>query len=369
MDFLNSNLAFDASFSHGDGAYLYDVNGERFFDVWLGSGTLLFGHGGSKKNNGEVEIDLLPDGKRFSDNCWGLVRDLVDFKIKALGFQTGGSSAVSRACRLARALTNRKKIAVIGDFWHGSDDAFLFKKSNQIISTGVFDFQLDGMNWYKDFQSFLDQRDLSEFAGVIVEPLQGANPSVSTFDKLGVADRSRLKSEGVFLIVDEVITGFREQYGSCLSSREIKPDIVIFGKTIGLGFPVGLVLLSEDAPISSNKMPFWGGTFAASPTQLSHVFSSLKCLSVFEYGILGSNLSILKNHIEHILDGTDFFLNCGKAFGRIAHKGSKQTTSRDFVSTQNSKIHFTEILMKHGLYVGNNGLVFPSSFCFYECTR
>ena len=93
-------------------------------------------------------------------------------------------------------------------------------------------------------------------------------------------NREKLREHGVMLLCDEVITGFRERYGSCNSSRGVNPDIVIFGKTAALGFPIGLVLVNRNTTSQMNELPFWGGTSSASPTQIHYLKKSFLKLIV-----------------------------------------------------------------------------------------
>ena len=79
---------------------------------------------------------MLPE-VNIPEQCKPLINKLVNFKVGSLGIQTSGSSAITRACRIARALTGKRLIALIGDFWHGSEDEFLFRHNYEFLSAGL----------------------------------------------------------------------------------------------------------------------------------------------------------------------------------------------------------------------------------------
>ena len=231
MIFLNSNLDDDPEFVTGYEGYLIGKTGEKLFDTWIGS-RLIFGHERSK-TIASIE-KMLPDGPTLDSEFKGLISDLVDFDIAAIGLQTGGSAAVSRAIRLARSYTKKDPIAVIGKFWHGSDNEFLFKNNKIQFSSGVPISQQDNIVWFNNISEFLNCHNRSEFAALICEPYQGADPSICTLGALTDEVRAELRNDNTLLIVDEIITAFREKYGSCNQSRRVDPDIVIFGKALAL---------------------------------------------------------------------------------------------------------------------------------------
>ena len=95
MLLLNSNLDYDPHFIKSEGAYLIDSNGSTFFDTWLGSGTLIFGH---ERKVQDTDL-LLPTGPNLDKLFLDSIRESVEFNVGAFGLQTSGSSAVSRAIR------------------------------------------------------------------------------------------------------------------------------------------------------------------------------------------------------------------------------------------------------------------------------
>lgn len=368
MKFLNSNLEDNPEIISGDGPWLRTVDGRKLFDCWLGSGTLIFGH--EKTDYAPVGTKMLPSGVKLEEGFQIALKALVNFQIASIGFQTGGSAAVSRACRLARAATGRTKIAVVGNFWHGSDDNFLFKNHHEPLSTGVVSDNGLLVQYFEDTASFIANAQLTDFAALMVEPFQGSNPSHSMLDDITPAVRDNMKAAGTLLICDEVITGFRECYGSCLESRRVEPDIVVFGKAIANGFPVGVVLVSDSVPITAKQLPFWGGTFAASPWQISVISSHLNRLNDLKYEALISNHIEMKNYLKSNIHFENFGyeLNYGPFFARISIL-NRGKTAREFLSDQgNARRKMHDELLDKGIHIGHNGLIFPSIYNIAEAT-
>ena len=356
MIFLNSNLAHNPVFVEGKGAYLIDRKGELAFDTWLGSGTLIFGH----DKTTEKSEKLLPSGPDLDQLFFDNLSDCVDFSIGAIGFQTSGSSAVTRAVRLARAATRKDVVVVIGSFWHGSENEFLFKNDKRDISVGLTSNSHSDVVWFSSLGQALSCIDTQRTAAILVEPFQGADPEHHLFDNLPVNWRDHLREQNILLICDEIITGFRQCYGSCHISRMFDPDIVLFGKAIGGGFPVGVVVVNQDVLAEYEfSLPFWGGTFSASPIQLRAVTETLAKLKTINYCTLEKNLQKLIHVMKKHSSETGLSIKSGCNFARISGKVAE--TARSFVAPDKAFELMRRRLLKHErIFVGHNGLVFPS---------
>ena len=341
-----------------------DAGGRKLFDTWLGSGTLLLGHGHPWS---EVALKMLPDGVPISSNFLQLLSQTVNFEVGGIGFQTSGSSAVNRAVRLVRALSGKSKIAVLGSFWHGSDNEFLFARNKVQISTGVQDVCQSEVQWFETFDDFFNYKHKDDFAALLAEPHQGSDPSVNMLD-LTQEQRLDLKERNIYIIADEIISGFRERYGSCSSSRAAAPDIVVFGKAIGLGFPVGVVLASKDCMRMQSKLPFWGGTFSASPTQINIINRALELLLRTEYENIHKNHSELVGLVESIASEYGFSVKTGCSFSRLVRQ-NESLNARGFMSEKKDFSVLRDALRAQHLYVGHNALMFPSIYSVRQSLR
>ena len=361
MILFNSNLLQNPKIVSGHKQWLIDDEGVQLFDCWLGSGSLLFGHEGHTL----INTEMLPEGISIDPKFRELLSELVDFRIGGLGLQTSGSSAVTRALRVARALTGRQKVAVIADFWHGSDGDLLFKGPRKKMTSGIPDAYQSDMDWFANLRDFFSLNKLTDYAALLAEPHQGSDPSRSVLDELTEDNRSCLRGNGVLLVLDEMITGFREQYGSCRSSRRFDPDIVIFGKALALGYPVGMVLVNEKQTKGVTKYPFWGGTFSASPTQMTRIRSSLIRLKDLDYSLLGRNHEILEHRLSKLCAQNGYIVRTGGGFSRVLNEKAR-VLARGFLADD---LEFKELQRKffhERIYLANNALVFPSVYNINE---
>jgi len=368
MKLLNSNLSLNPTFKDANGPWLIDGKDNQFFDCWLGSGTLIFGH--EPLNLSPHHTTLLPEGPQHLEEIINLLSEACPFNPGGFGFQTSGSAAIHRACRIARAITKKKKIAVFSHFWHGSDDSFLFSgPEKKQISLGIPLSSQAEIVWFNSVDDFLSQSH-SEFAALIFEPYQGSDPSIQTI-KVTSELRSELKEKNIILIADEVITGFRSQYGSSLPSREIIPDIIVFGKVIAGGFPCGVVAFNEEIEQRlSEKDFFWGGTFAASPIQLNALKLNLIRLKSLDYSKIKENLTDLVAYLRHVLIDSESEIKANNGFARIYYV--KPSTNDDLTSRGfRNKVDVTapELLIKNKIFINRNGLIFPSIFNIKDCIK
>ncbi len=330
----------------------------------------MFGHARYNYNS----KSMLPKGPAISEEDYSHLNSLVGFRIGHLGLQTSGSGAITRACRLARAITGKNRIVVVGDFWHGSDGEFLFRHNKEKISTGIPNEHMSNVRWIASTEDFEEILEAEDIAAILVEPYQGSDPSKNMLESISGDVRQRLRDKRILLIADEIITGFKEQYGSCSISRMANPDIVVLGKAAALGYPVGLVLVSSESFFSDDDVemcrPFWGGTFSASPEQLVRLFSSLRCLRDFNYNLYNTSLEGIVNYIEDSCElfGIGYELRRGKLFARI-REIADSSTARSFMSKRaaaGARSRLEETLEKSGLHVASNGLVFGSCYDPYK---
>ena len=357
MRFFNSNLIGNPVYTASAGPWLYDKEKRAIFDTWLGSGTLILGH--CDEDVG-FPMKMLPDGLGISMKQEELLERLVDFRIGGLGFQTSGSSAVTRAIRLARAITEKEKIVVIGGFWHGSEDELLFRENKIELSTGIPKLFQKNVVWFDSLGVALQNLDPASTAGVIIEPYQGSDPSKNMLADLTEERRNYLRDNNILLICDEIINGFRERYGSCSTSRSVDPDIVVLGKSIARGFPIGLVIISQKALDPIKKLPFWGGTFSASPGQMTYMFDTLEKLSTLDYQYIAKNLSELIERLSHRIVEFGLQITTGCNYARVKRESS--ISARAFVDQDRAFEGFRKTMHEDAIYIAKNGLVFPSIF-------
>lgn len=236
----------------GEGAYLIDVDGNRYIDYVLSWGPLVLGHAYPKV------IDALKDAlmrgtsygapTAIENDLAQLVIDTVP-SIEMIRFVNSGTEACMSALRLARAYTGRTKIVKFAGNYHGHADMLLVQAGSGVATFGLPDSpgvpkgttENTLIAPYNDLDAV---RDLFEaqphaIAGVIVEPI-AANMGFVMPDEGYLKGLIDLCHEyGALLILDEVMTGFRVSPGGAQQAFDLEPDITCMGKVIGGGLPVG----------------------------------------------------------------------------------------------------------------------------------
>ncbi len=243
---------FDAGIviSHGQGSRVWDENGAEYVDYLIGSGPMLLGHGHPEVM--EAVLEQLPKGMTFfANNAKGI--ELAEAICEAVPcceqvrFVTSGGEADMYAIRLARAYTGKTKILKFEGGYHGmsAEAQMSLAPSVQVNfpkavpdSAGIPQDVADNIliapfNDLVAVESLLSEHD--DVAAIIVEPLQRIIPQQSGYLQ-GLRDLCTKHS--VLLIFDEIVTGFRLEYGGAQERYGVTPDICTLGKIIGGGFPL-----------------------------------------------------------------------------------------------------------------------------------
>jgi glutamate-1-semialdehyde 2,1-aminomutase len=243
----------------GHGARVWDAAGREYIDYLLGSGPMLLGHGHPEVQ--EVVRAQLGRGTTFFTNNEEAIRlaaDIVDAVpcAEQVRFVSTGSEADLYAMRLARAVTGRDKILKFEGGYHGMSDYGLMSLAPQKpgnfprpvpdsagIPASVRDEMLIAPFNDLDAVTTLVEEHRDTLAAIIVEPCQRLiEPRPGFLEGL----RALTRANGLLLIFDEVVTGFRYAYGGAQERYGVTPDICTLGKAIGGGFPLAAVAASTD---------------------------------------------------------------------------------------------------------------------------
>jgi len=248
------NVTHEVIIAEGKAGHVWDVSGNEYIDYLLGSGPMIVGHAHPEVT--EVVQQVAGKGTTFfANNPYGikLAAEIVDAVACAekVRFVSSGSEADAYAMRLARAHTKRDKILKFEGGYHGMSDYGLMslapkRQSNfpQPIpdSAGIPKSLRDEMLVapYNDLDTVasLIREHKGELAGIIVEPFQRLIPPKPGFLE-GL--RKLTQENGMVLIFDEVVTGFRFAYGGAQAYYGVTPDVCTLGKAIGGGFPLAAI--------------------------------------------------------------------------------------------------------------------------------
>jgi glutamate-1-semialdehyde 2,1-aminomutase len=277
----------------GEGAFLIDVDGNRYIDYVLSWGPLILGHAYP-----EV-VDCLMEATRNGTSYGApspLEVELAELiqsfmpAIEMMRFVNSGTEATMSALRLARAYTHRDKIIKFEGCYHGHADMLLVQAGSGVATLGLPDSpgvpaaaaQDTLVARFNDLQSVeaLFERYPGQIAAVIVEPVAGNMGVVPPAEGFlpGLSDLT--EQNGALLIFDEVMTGFRVHPGGAQALYGIEPDLTTLGKVIGGGLPVGAYGGREDimSLIAPSGPVYQAGTLSGNPLAMSAGIATLHVL-------------------------------------------------------------------------------------------
>ncbi|MGH8499822.1 MAG: glutamate-1-semialdehyde 2,1-aminomutase, partial [Methylococcales bacterium] len=238
--------------ARAEGAYIIDVDGNRYID-YIGSwGPMIAGHAHPKVL--QAVSDVMKNGLSFGvPNALEVTMAETLTRLipscEMVRMVNSGTEATLSAIRLARGATGRNKIVKFEGCYHGHGDSFLVKAGSGMLTLGIPDSpgvpkELADLTLtlpYNDFDAAtkLFEETGKDIAGLIVEPIVGNANCILPKDGYLQHLRNLCTQYGSILIFDEVMTGFRVALGGAQARYGVTPDLSTFGKIIGGGMPVG----------------------------------------------------------------------------------------------------------------------------------
>ncbi|BAU65983.1 glutamate-1-semialdehyde aminomutase [Stanieria sp. NIES-3757] len=280
-------------FDRVKGAYIWDVDGNKYIDYVGTWGPAICGHAHPEVI--EALHQALEKGTSFGapsvqENILAeMVIDAVP-SIEVVRFVNSGTEACMSVLRLMRAFTGRDKIIKFEGCYHGHADMFLVKAGSGVATLGLPDSPGVPKSTttttltapYNDLEAvktlFAENKD--QIAGVILEPVVGNSgfiiPDAGFLEGL----REITQENGSLLVFDEVMTGFRIAYGGAQEKFGVTPDLTTLGKVIGGGLPVGAYggrkdIMSMVAPAGPM---YQAGTLSGNPLAMTAGIKTLELL-------------------------------------------------------------------------------------------
>jgi glutamate-1-semialdehyde 2,1-aminomutase len=308
---VNSNFRLNISptplvFERGEGAYLYDVDGNRLIDYYLGMGPMILGHKPQALVDAvksQIDNGILFAGQTAIEaEAARLVCELVP-SAERMRFGSSGSEVDQAAMRLARAATGRTKILKFEGHYHGWFDNVLWSTAPALDAAGPADAPtpvIGSKGQLKDtadtlvvlpwnnlelLEARLAQGDI---AAVIMEAAMCNQGAVHPLAGYLEGVREACTRTGTILIFDEVITGFRLAPGGAQELFGVTPDLSTFGKAIANGFPVAAIAGRADLmDMFTSGGVVHGGTYNAQPIAMAATAATLKSLTPALYKKIG----------------------------------------------------------------------------------
>ncbi len=280
------------------GAYLTDVDGNRYLDYVLSWGPMIAGHAHPAVVEAIVRAAERGTSYGAPTEAETELAELIVAavpSVEKVRFCSSGTEATANAIRLARGVTGREKIVKFAGCYHGSADAFLISAGSSALTIGKPDSKGVTTGTVRDtivvpyndaaaVRAAFEQNP-GEIACVIVEPYVGNMGLVLPVPGFLPALRAITREHGALLVFDEVLTGFRAAYGGVQMREGVLPDITTLGKVIGGGLPGGAI--GGPAAIMDRLTPdgdvFQAGTLSGNPIAMAAGLATLRLLSEASY--------------------------------------------------------------------------------------
>ena len=270
--------------SRAEGQYVWDQEGRRYLDFYMGYGAAFLGHRHPKivealKEQLSKFMTVTPAFETdVREKCLDLLGEILPVHLDMVYFLNSGSEANELALKIARKITGRKKILAFINSFHGRTLATLGATWNPKYREGFDPFPYEATFTPYNNVEAVEKALNEEYAAVIVEPVQGEGGIIPSTPEFLKALERKCRECGALLIVDEVQTGFgRTGYIWAHQKAGIRPDIMVAGKAVGGGFPVSFVAVSGE--VGENlKEGDHGSTYGGNPLALAAVSAAVEVL-------------------------------------------------------------------------------------------
>jgi glutamate-1-semialdehyde 2,1-aminomutase len=369
----------------GEGPYLFDIDGNRLIDYYLGMGPMILGHNPPAvidAARAQLDKGILYAGQTETEfEAARLVCDMVPCA-ERVRFASSGTEVVQAALRLARAATGRATILKFEGHYHGWVDSVQWSVAptaetwgpadrpekvsgsvGQDLATGE---HISVLQW-NDLGAVEERLARGDVAAVLMEPAMCNTSAIAPRAGYLEGVRRACTRTGTVLIFDEVITGFRVAAGGAQQRLGVTPDLATFGKAIANGFPVAALAGRADLmDMFASRGVMHGGTYNGHPVCMAATVTTLRELRS------GAAYRIIDEHGRRLMQGiSDIFSRHGwparvQGFPGIFHValgiGSPIETYRDSLGADRPRyVRFTTAALARGVRALERGAWFMSS--------
>lgn len=305
---------------HGEGCYIYDVDGNKFIDFMCALGPITVGYNDPEVNAAVIsQVNKFASGSLQSELEVELAEKLCEIIpcAEMVRFVKNGGDATTAAVRLARAYTGRDIVLMSG--YHGMHDWSIgASQNNKGVPEAVCNLTINFT--YNDLEDLENKLKANDVAAVILEPIQSNGPKEGYLN--GVKELAH--KYGAILIFDEVVSGFHYALGGAQEVFGVSPDLVAFGKGMANGYPISAVAGRKELLEQIEQGVFVSTTFGGDSIAMAAALATLKILSkpgFYDYinkiGTMirdGIQERIDKYDLNDILSVSGMPAHCGLAF-------------------------------------------------------
>ena len=354
------------------GQHMWDEDGNRYTDYWMGHMALILGH------SPRVVADALEDqarngthygmGSKLSVELAEEIQKTVPCA-ESMRFCNTGGEATMYLVRLARGYTGKRTIVKMAGGWHGYNTELnkgVHRPFDRTESAGI----LDEEQAYVKSVRFNDVQAAEEalneargdVAAIFLEPVLGAGGCIPAKREYLQGLRELADMHGVLLAFDEIITGYRLALGGAQEWYGVKPDLATLGKVAGGGLPLGLVcgrkeILALADPTRKEKfVSIGGGTFSENPLSMAAGLATVSYLrkrASKVYPSLGRMGERLRKGVDRAFEeeGVETHTTgIGSLF--LTHFGDEPTSAEDSVGEDKEEVlDYALRLIESGIFV------------------
>ena len=305
---------------HGEGCYIYDVDGNKFIDYMCALGPITVGYNEPSINEAVIkQVKKFASGSLQSELEVELAEKLCKIIpcAEMVRFVKNGGDATTAAIRLARAYTGRDVVLMSG--YHGMHDWSIGASSNNKgVPKAVC--ELTKNFTYNDLEDLESKLKAYEVAAVILEPIQSNGPQEGYLESV----KELTHKYGSILIFDEVVSGFHYALGGAQEMFNVSPDLVAFGKGMGNGYPISAVAGRKELLEQIEQGVFISTTFGGDSIAMAASLETLSILGqpgyydhITKIGTMlrnGIQERINKYDLNDVLSVSGLPAHCGVAF-------------------------------------------------------
>ncbi len=362
-------------FAKGQGSHVWDEDCNEFIDYCCSWGPLILGH--AHPSVVKAVQETVANGSSFGAPT-RLENDLAELILKnhsyfeKIRFVSSGTEAAMSAIRLARGYTGRDKIIKFEGCYHGHVDSLLVKAGSGLATLGTSSSAGIPEAYAKETivlplndTAALDKA-VSDYRGqiavVAIEPIPANNGLLLQEGDFLRYLREVCTREGIILLFDEVISGFRVGFEGASGYYGIQPDVLAFGKIIGGGLPVGAY--ASRAEVMSHVAPegpvYQAGTLSGNPVAMAAGIAQLtECLRPGFYEELKEKTDYLVNNVLSYARSKQYKFNMfsmGSIFW-VTFSDQKAIRRSDEIDSEEMQkfAPFHRSLLEQGIYLGPSG--------------